>query len=95
MLDNMKVGTRLLGAVVIVVLLGSIVAAIGILNMATMNDQAELAYDRELLGLSYTKQANIDLVGIGRTARQHAAGQLARASAPGRGPPRTIAPPVA
>ncbi|NHZ34202.1 methyl-accepting chemotaxis protein [Massilia rubra] len=69
MLDNMKVGTRLLGAFAIVVLLGSIVAAIGILNMANMNDQAELAYDRELLGLSYTKQANIDLVSIGRAAR--------------------------
>ncbi|WP_308609558.1 methyl-accepting chemotaxis protein [Massilia aquatica] len=69
MLDNMKVGTRLLGAFIIVALLGSIVAAIGIWNMANMNDQAELAYDRELLGLSYTKQANIDLIGLGRAAR--------------------------
>ncbi|ATQ78020.1 methyl-accepting chemotaxis protein [Massilia violaceinigra] len=69
MLNNMKVGTRLLGSFLIIALLGSAVAAIGIFNMATMNEQAELAYDRELLGLSYTKQANIDLIGMGRAAR--------------------------
>ncbi|WP_374710468.1 MCP four helix bundle domain-containing protein [Massilia pseudoviolaceinigra] len=69
MLNNIKVGTRLLGSFLIIALLGSAVAAIGIFNMSTMNEQAELAYDRELLGLSYTKQANIDLIGMGRAAR--------------------------
>ncbi|NHZ95156.1 methyl-accepting chemotaxis protein [Massilia sp. CCM 8734] len=65
----MKVGTRLLAAFLIVAVLGSIVAAIGILNMSNMNDQAELAYNRNLLGISYAKQANIDLISLGRAAR--------------------------
>ncbi|NHZ79894.1 methyl-accepting chemotaxis protein [Massilia sp. CCM 8695] len=69
MLDNLKVGTRLLSAFLTVAVLGAIVAAIGIVNMAIMTEQAKRAYKLELLGLSHSKQANIDLVYIGRAAR--------------------------
>ncbi|MFB9243620.1 MCP four helix bundle domain-containing protein [Massilia antarctica] len=69
MLDNLKVGTRLLTAFLIVAVLGAIVAAVGIVNMSIMNEQAERAYDQELLGLSYAKEANINLVSAGRAAR--------------------------
>ncbi|WP_282445601.1 methyl-accepting chemotaxis protein [Massilia antarctica] len=69
MLDNMKAGTRLLTAFLTVAVLGAIVAAVGIVNMSIMNEQAERAYDQELLGLSYAKEANINLVSAGRAAR--------------------------
>ena len=69
MLNNMKVGTRLLAAFLLVVSLGAIVAGIGIVNMSKMNAQAELAYSNDLLGLSALKEANINLIYIGRAAR--------------------------
>jgi methyl-accepting chemotaxis protein len=69
MLNNMKVGTRLLAAFLIVAVLGACVAGIGIYNMAKMNEQAEHAYHNDLLGVSHLKEANINLIYIGRAAR--------------------------
>ena len=69
MFDNMKVQTRLLGGFLTVALLGAIVAAIGIFNMASMNQQAEQAYFNDLVGLSHSKEANIGLIYMGRTMR--------------------------
>jgi methyl-accepting chemotaxis protein len=45
------------------------VAAIGIVNLDKMNERAKGMYQQELLGLSYVKEANIDLVYIGRALR--------------------------
>ncbi|MDO8439343.1 MAG: methyl-accepting chemotaxis protein [Telluria sp.] len=69
MLKNTTVGTRLQAAFILVAVLGSIVAAIGIFNMARMNAQAERAYANDLLGLSRVKEANINQVYIGRSLR--------------------------
>ena len=69
MFDNMKVQTRLLGGFLIVALLGSIVAAIGIFNMASMNAQAERTYANDLMGLGHSKEANINLIYVGRSTR--------------------------
>ncbi|MTW14506.1 methyl-accepting chemotaxis protein [Pseudoduganella eburnea] len=68
-LNQMKVGTRLLGAFSIVALAGAIVAGLGIANMSKINDMGDRIYDRELLGLSYIKEANINLIYIGRSLR--------------------------
>ncbi len=68
-LNQMKVGTRLLGAFSIVALAGALVAALGIANMSKINDMGDRIYERELLGLSYIKEANIDLIYIGRSLR--------------------------
>ncbi|WP_342116724.1 methyl-accepting chemotaxis protein [Pseudoduganella sp. OTU4001] len=68
-LKNMKVGTRLLGGFAAIALVGAIVAGIGIVNMSKMNDMGERVYERELLGLSYIKEANINLIFIGRSLR--------------------------
>ena len=62
MLTNMKVGTRLIAGFLFIVLLGSVVAAIGIVNLDRMNERARGMYQEELLGVSYAKEANIDLV---------------------------------
>jgi len=69
MLTNMKVGTRLIAGFLFIVLLGTVVAAIGIFNLDKMNERAKGMYQQELLGLSYAKEANIDLVYIGRALR--------------------------
>ena len=53
----------------LVATLRAIVAFIGILNMSKMNDQAERAYASDLLGISASKQANIDLIYIARASR--------------------------
>ncbi|WP_426164358.1 methyl-accepting chemotaxis protein [Pseudoduganella sp. R-34] len=68
-LNRMKVGTRLLSGFAIIALVGALVAGIGIVNMSKMNDMGERVYERELLGLSYIKEANINLVFIGRSLR--------------------------
>jgi methyl-accepting chemotaxis protein len=65
----MKVGTRLIAGFLFVVLLGTVVAAIGIVNLDRMNERAKGMYQQELLGLSYVKEANIDLVYVGRALR--------------------------
>jgi methyl-accepting chemotaxis protein len=69
MFHNMRVGTRLVLGFLVVILLGTVVATVGIVSMGQMNDRAKRMYQQELLGLSYTKEANIDLIYIGRSLR--------------------------
>jgi len=69
MFKNSTVRTRLLAGFLMVAILGAIVAAIGIVNMSKMNAQAERAYASDLLGISASKQANIDLMYIARAIR--------------------------
>jgi methyl-accepting chemotaxis protein len=65
----MKVGTRLIAGFLILSLLGAIVAAIGIVNMSRINDRTSDLYQKELLGISYVKEANINLIYIARGMR--------------------------
>ena len=67
--NRMKVGTRLLLSFFAIALSGAIVAGIGIVNMGKIHDMNERMYERELLGLSYVKEANISLIYIGRAMR--------------------------
>jgi methyl-accepting chemotaxis protein len=69
MFRNMKVGTRLILCFLAVALLGAVVAGIGIHNMDQMNGRAKRLYEQELLGLSYMKEANINLIYINRAVR--------------------------
>ena len=69
MFQTMKVGTRLILGFLAVALLGAVVAGIGIYNMGQMNERAKRLYQKELMGISYTKEANIDLIYIGRALR--------------------------
>jgi methyl-accepting chemotaxis protein len=62
----MKVGTRLIAGFLLISALGAIVGGIGIRNMSIINDKASDMYQKELLGVSYVKEANINLVYIGR-----------------------------
>jgi methyl-accepting chemotaxis protein len=69
MFNQMKVGTRLIAGFLSLAVLGAVVALIGIFNMSRMNDSANDLYQRELLGISYVKEANINLIYIGRALR--------------------------
>jgi hypothetical protein len=69
MFQQMRVGTRLILGFLAVVMLGAIVAGIGIYNMAQMNERAKRMYQNELLGISYVKEASLDQVYVGRALR--------------------------
>ena len=69
MFKQMKVGTRLIAGFLTLSILGAVVAAIGIYNMSQMNARTDRLYTRELLGISYVKEASINLVYIGRYVR--------------------------
>jgi len=69
MLNEMKVGTKLILGFLVVSLMGAVVASIGIYNMSRMNQNAEAMYEKELLAVSYVKDANISLVKVGRSIR--------------------------
>ncbi|RZJ84659.1 MAG: methyl-accepting chemotaxis protein [Massilia sp.] len=69
MFNQMKVGTRLIAGFLALTLLGAIVAAIGIFNMSRIKDANNVLYERELLGISHVKEANINLIYIGRALR--------------------------
>jgi methyl-accepting chemotaxis protein len=66
MFSNLKIGVRLIAGFILVAAISAVVGAIGISNTGQINEMADRMYDRELLGLSYVKEANINLVYIGR-----------------------------
>ncbi len=66
MFKNMKVGVKLITAFICVTVLGASVAGIGILDMGKIDDMADDMYNRELVGLSHIKEANINLIYVGR-----------------------------
>ncbi len=66
MFKNMTVGSKLISGFLALSIIGAIVAGIGIYNMGRINDKAGDIYNKELLGLSYIKEVNINLLFIGR-----------------------------
>ncbi len=65
-MKNLKVGTRLIAAFLAMCVLCGAVGAIGMFNMSRINDMADVMYQRELMGLSHIKEANINLIYVGR-----------------------------
>ncbi len=66
---NMKVGSKLTIAFLIVASISAVIGAIGILNMATMNSLADEMYQKELLGVLHAQNANIDLIYVARAEK--------------------------
>jgi methyl-accepting chemotaxis protein len=69
MFKQMKVATRLTLGFLAVVVLGAIVAGIAVFNMTQMNERAKRMYQKELLGISYVKEANVKQISLGRSLR--------------------------
>jgi methyl-accepting chemotaxis protein len=65
----MKLSTKLIGGFLTVCLLGAVVSSIGIHDMSEINDRSDALYHRELIGLSLVKEANADLLYVGRQLR--------------------------
>jgi methyl-accepting chemotaxis protein len=70
-LSNIKIGVRLIVAFMFLVIITAVVGWVGISNSGKINSMADDLYYKELLGLSYIKEANINLIYIGR-ARSNA-----------------------
>jgi methyl-accepting chemotaxis protein len=66
---NLRIEVKFIGAFIVVASIAAVVGFIGIRNMATINGMADTIYERELLGISYIKQANIDLMYLQRNER--------------------------
>jgi methyl-accepting chemotaxis protein len=72
MLKHFRLGTRLLLAFSTLIVFGAIVAAVGIHGLFRLHEANDALYERELLGISYLKEANINLVYMGRARAQFA-----------------------
>jgi len=66
---NLKVGTKLIAGFFVVSVITGIVGYVGIRNMGVMNQMADAMYAKELLGCSYIKEANIDLLYVARAEK--------------------------
>ena len=66
MFSNFKIGVRLIAGFLLVASISLVVGLIGISNASKINTMADNMYARELMGLSYIKEANINLIYIGR-----------------------------
>jgi methyl-accepting chemotaxis protein len=67
--NNLRVGAKLLAGFLAVSLITAAVGLMGIRNMSRINALNDRLYQQELLGLSYAKEANINLIGYGRAMR--------------------------
>jgi methyl-accepting chemotaxis protein len=66
---DMKIGTRLIGAFLVV---GAITAVVGYMGIRSMGKIAELAassYANETLGIAYLKQANVEIIDSARAEK--------------------------
>ena len=66
---DLKVGSKLITAFIIVSVITAAVGIIGIRNMSTINDMADEMYFKELMGTDYIKEANIDLLYLARAEK--------------------------
>ncbi|MDH0892719.1 MULTISPECIES: methyl-accepting chemotaxis protein [unclassified Pseudomonas] len=68
---NMKIGVRLIAGFTLVVLLTALVGALGIANLARVNDLSDQMYNREMQALENMMNANMDLIYLGRHLRSN------------------------
>ncbi|CAN7239452.1 methyl-accepting chemotaxis protein [Rhizobacter sp. LjRoot28] len=66
MFSNLKIGVRLIAGFILVAAISCVVGYIGMHSAGQINEMADRLYDRELMALSYVKEANINLIYIGR-----------------------------
>lgn len=66
---NLRIGTRLIAGFGLVVLLTALVGALGIINLARVNDLADQMYEREMAALESIQNANVNLAYVGRNLR--------------------------
>jgi methyl-accepting chemotaxis protein len=67
--NDMKIGKKLIGAFVVVGAITAVVGYMGISNMGKIADLAASLYANETLGISYLKQADIELIHMDRAEK--------------------------
>ncbi|WP_084128450.1 methyl-accepting chemotaxis protein [Cellvibrio mixtus] len=68
-LNNIKVKTKLITSFVVVALVSAVVGIFGISNMSKISAATELMFEKEVLGVSYIKDANLNLLEVARDWR--------------------------
>jgi methyl-accepting chemotaxis protein len=66
---DMKIGTKLIGAFVIVGAITAVVGLVGISSMGKIADMSAASYAKETLGIVYLKQANVELIHMARAEK--------------------------
>jgi methyl-accepting chemotaxis protein len=66
---NVKLGTKLISAFILISVISAIVSGIGLRNMAQINANADKAYRLDLVGLNLIQQANADVLRTGTYLR--------------------------
>lgn len=66
MLENLRIGPRLIAAFMVLILISIVIGAVGLYGARKIDGKAEDLYNMELMGLSHIKEANIKLIAIGR-----------------------------
>lgn len=66
---DLKVGVKLVSSFLVVSALTAAVGYIGLKNMGEINTQADLLYERELVGLAHVAEANINIAYNARATR--------------------------
>ncbi len=69
--NDLKVGTKLIGAFILLSLITVVVGLIGIRNMGTINDNATRMYEKDLIGLTHVKDAKVDLLSVARAEKNY------------------------
>jgi len=72
MFKKYSLGTRLMLAFGALIVASALVAAFGLVGLMRLNAVSDQLYERELLGISYVKEANIDLIYAARARGQYA-----------------------
>ena len=67
--SNQKIGKKLIMAFTLMAVITLFIGIMGIKNMSTINGLADRMYKRETMGISYIKDANIDLIYAGRAEK--------------------------
>jgi methyl-accepting chemotaxis protein len=67
--NNLKVGTKLILGFLLVALIGGVIGLQGMAKTALINDMATVMYEREVIGLRHSAEANIKFVEVGRGIR--------------------------
>jgi methyl-accepting chemotaxis protein len=71
MFSKFKIGTRLFAAFAVLIVISAATGVVGLRTAEQMNEKATAMYELHLLGLSYVKEANIDLIAIGRARNEY------------------------
>ena len=66
MFENMKLGTKLVSSFVVVAVIGLIIGTISVFNMNSLDSYIGKIYYKDLIGMSYVKEAKNNRLDVGR-----------------------------